>query len=120
MLQRRDQGCDDPRARCANGVAKRGRAAMHVNLVMRDAKIVHCKHGDAGKGLVHFKQVHITDGPTRLFQAFVDRADGCSGECRWFLRMGGVGHDTGDGVLSVGIGDRLTRQDKRRRTIRDG
>jgi hypothetical protein len=36
-LQRSDQGCDDPCARCPNRVAQRGSAAMHVHLVMRYA-----------------------------------------------------------------------------------
>ena len=62
-------------------MAKRGRAAMHVHLIMRYAKIVHREHSDAGKGLIHFKQVDIIDGPTGLFQASADRADRGGGEC---------------------------------------
>ena len=54
-LQRCDQGRDDPRTRCANGMTKRSGTAVDVDLVMRNAKVVHRKHRDAGKGLVHFE-----------------------------------------------------------------
>ena len=35
------------------------------------------------------------------------------------LRMRGMGHNAGNGCLPVGIGDRLTREDKRCRAIGD-
>ena len=74
-------------------MAKRSRAAVHIDLVVRDAKIVHCEHGDAGKGLVDFEQIDIADRPSGLGQTFVDRADGGGGKRRRFLCMCSVGND---------------------------
>src|SRR3546814_1221482 len=45
-LERGDQRRDDARAAGADRVAERGRAAMDVDLVVRDAEVVHREHRD--------------------------------------------------------------------------
>ena len=93
---------------------------MDIDLVVRDAEVVHREHCDAGKSFVHFEQVDIGDGPARLGKAFGDRTDRSGGEGRWFLRMRGKGNDARNRGVALGIGDRLTRQDKCGCSIRDG
>ena len=66
---------DDARAAGADRVAERGRAAVDVDLVVRDAEVAHRDHGDAGEGLVDFEQVDVGDAPAGLVEHLLDRAD---------------------------------------------
>jgi hypothetical protein len=46
---------------------------MDIDLIMRDAKVMHCKHRDTGKGFVDLEQVDIAHRPTRLCKTFGNR-----------------------------------------------
>ncbi len=54
LPQRAQQGHDDARARRADGVAQRHRAAVHVHDLMRQLVFPHRRHGDGGEGFVDF------------------------------------------------------------------
>src|SRR3546814_19812458 len=60
-LERGDQRRDDARAARADRMAERGRAAMDVDLVVRDAEVVHREHRETGKGLGDFEQIDLAD-----------------------------------------------------------
>ena len=84
---------------------------------MRDAEVVHCEHRDAGKRFVYFEQIDIADRPPGFGQAFGDCANRSGGESRWFLRVRGMGDDAGDGLMTLGIGDRLPGENQSCRTV---
>src|SRR4029079_4968346 len=70
-----EQGDDDARAAGADRMAERGRAAMDVDLLVRDADVLHREHGDAGERLVDFPQVDVAHRPAGSLEHLVDRAD---------------------------------------------
>ena len=77
-------------------MAKRGAAAINVNLVMRNIKILHGKHRDAGKSFVHFPQINFGNRPASGIQTFFDRAyRGCC-EIFRFLCVRRMGDDPCD------------------------
>src|SRR5436305_13971192 len=65
-LQRRQQSREDARAARADRKAERGGAAMDVDLVVRDAEIVHRDHRDAGEGLVDLIAIDLGRRPAGL------------------------------------------------------
>ena len=46
---------------------QRHRAAVDVQLLVRDADLMHRRHGDYGEGLVDLEQVYVIDAPADLF-----------------------------------------------------
>ena len=58
-----------PRSAGADRVAERGGAAVDVDLVVRNAEVVHREHGDAGEGFVDFEQVDVALAPAGLLRA---------------------------------------------------
>src|SRR5678815_2453837 len=90
FLERRYERRQDAGTAGTGGVAERGRAAVDVDLLMRDTDVAHRDHGDAGEGFVDLEQVDVADAPTSFLQHLVDRGDGSGGELRRLLRMGCV------------------------------
>src|SRR6476469_3573143 len=68
LLQRVDQGDEDACSACTDRMAERGRAAVDVDLLVRDAEVLHREHRDAGEGFVHFPQIDVSDLPAGLFE----------------------------------------------------
>src|SRR5690349_15613174 len=66
LLQRVDQRHEDSRSAGADRMTEGGRAAVDVDLVVRDAEVLHREHGDAGEGLVDFPQVDVGGLPAGL------------------------------------------------------
>src|SRR5688500_12829285 len=58
-LERRQQGRHDPGAAGADRMTERGRAAMDVDPVARDAEVAHRDHRNAGEGLVDLEEVDV-------------------------------------------------------------
>src|SRR5579872_646887 len=80
---------DHPRPRHAIGMANRDRAAIDVQLVVRDAEPIAAIDDLAGEGLVQLPQIDVVYGQAVLFQQLrhgEDRADahlvrGAAGDC---------------------------------------
>src|SRR5690606_26107083 len=89
LLERVEQRDEDPSAARANRVAERGRAAVDVDLVVRDADVAHREHRHAGERLVHFPQVDVLDRPSGLVEHLADGAHGSGGEVLRLLRVRG-------------------------------
>ena len=82
-------------------MAQRSRAAMDVYFLVRNAKVAHREHGDAGKGFVDFEQVNIGDVPTCLGLAFGNCAYRGGGEILWRLRVRGMCDNARDRRLAT-------------------
>ena len=63
LLQRAQQRHQDARAGRADRMAERAGAAVHVHLVVRQAELLHRRHGDHGEGLVDLVQVDVLRAP---------------------------------------------------------
>ena len=74
-------------------MAQSGRAAVDVDLVMRDAQIAHREHRDTGKGFVDFEQINIGDVPPGLGETLIDCANRGCGEILWRLCVCCMGDD---------------------------
>jgi hypothetical protein len=61
-----NQRQDDAGACRSNGVAKGAGPTIHINLVVRDAVLLHGSHSDHGKGFIDLVEVHISSRPTGL------------------------------------------------------
>src|SRR5689334_9372590 len=66
LLQRVDKRDENAGAAGADRVTERGRAAVHVDLAVVDAEVLHREHRDAGERLVHFPQVDVSGLPAGL------------------------------------------------------
>ena len=44
-------------------------AAMHVHLFVRQAQVMHCRHGHHRKGFVDLEQIYILEVPECVFSA---------------------------------------------------
>src|SRR3982074_2691651 len=57
LAQRADQRHQDPGARGADGMTERAGAAVHVDLVVGQAVLLHGRHGDYREGLVDLVEI---------------------------------------------------------------
>jgi len=90
FLQRREQGHDDSGARCADWMAERTSAAMHIDFFMRQIEFPHRRHGDNREGLVDLERSTSARDQPVCPSAFATHQWG-GGELAWCLRMGGMG-----------------------------
>src|SRR3954465_3206022 len=88
LAQCAEQRDQDARARSADRMAKRACAAVDVHLVVRQAVLLHRRHGDHGEGFVDLVQVYLVRRPSRFLEQLPDGTDRRSSELRGFLRMG--------------------------------
>ena len=65
LLQRVQQRDDDARAGGADRMAERAGAAVHVDLLVRQAEVAHGRHGDDGERLVDLVEVDIARRSSR-------------------------------------------------------
>src|SRR5512134_4131319 len=63
-LQGVNQRGQDTSSRRADGMAERAGSAVHVDAIVRDADVLHCRHGDDRKGLVDLVQVDVGSLPS--------------------------------------------------------
>ena len=98
-------------------MAERGRAAVDVDLVVRDADVAHRDHRHAGERLVDLEQVDVVDAPAGFLQDLLNRGHRRRGELRRLLRMGSVGDDARDRSLAELVGDTLARQHQGRGAV---
>ena len=73
--------------------AERSRAAVDVELLVRDAELFHRRHRDDRERLVDFEQIDISDFPADVLQELVHRADRRGREPFRLLRMRRVADD---------------------------
>jgi hypothetical protein len=93
FLKGRKQRHDDSGTRRADRMAKRAGAAMHIDLFVRQGKLLHRRHGDHREGLVDFEKIDIRQGPAGLVHQFSQRLDGGGGELTRRLGVGGMRQD---------------------------
>src|SRR5450830_1470650 len=96
FLQGAQQGDDGARARGADRVAQRARAAVDVDLAVRNVEVVHGGHRHGGERFIDLEQVHLAAAPACFRVQFLDGADGSRGELVRRLRVRGVAVDLGD------------------------
>src|SRR5208283_3337450 len=63
FLHRREQGHDDSGTRCADRMAERTSAAMHIDFFMRQTEFPHRRHGDNREGLVDLEKIDVRQRP---------------------------------------------------------
>src|SRR5690606_3814404 len=96
LAQRPEQRDHQARARAADRVAQRGRAAVQVDLFVRQVVLAHRGHGHHRESLVDLEEVGGAGVPARLRVELLDGADRRGGEPLRFLRMRRVGDEAGD------------------------
>ncbi|KGC57475.1 acetyl-CoA acetyltransferase domain protein [Burkholderia mallei] len=84
--QRADQRDEDAGARRADRMAERARAAVHVDLLVRQAVLLHRRHRDDRERFVDLVQVDLGRAPAVLLEQAPDRADRRRRELRRRLR----------------------------------
>ncbi len=57
-------------------MTKRDRAALHIDLFVRDSEFLHPGHGDAGERLIAFEKVDVGNAHARLFERILRRRNG--------------------------------------------
>ena len=119
LAQRADQRHDDARAGGADRVAERAGAAVHVDLVVRQAVLLHRRHGHHREGLVDLVEIDLLRVPAGSFKQLPDRADGRGGEPRRLLRMRGVADHGRERRKPTRFGRRAAHHDERRRAVGD-
>ena len=100
-------------------MAERGGAAIDVDLVVRNAEVVHRDHRDAGERLVDLEQVDIVFRPAGLGHHLLQRRDGGGGELGRLVGVGGVGDDPRDRGQAELVGDALPGQHQRGGAVRN-
>src|ERR1700682_5335536 len=75
-----NQRDEDPRTRRTDRMAQRTGATVHVDELVPDPVLLHCRHGHDGERLVDLEKVDLLRRPTRLRIPLLDGADGCRGE----------------------------------------
>ncbi len=92
-------------------------AAIHIQLVARNAQFLRRRHSDDGKSFVDLEQIDITDMPAALVEHLADRRDGRGREPAWFLTMRRMRLDLGEDRQAFAFGDGAAGQDQRRSAV---
>src|SRR6056297_355748 len=91
-----DQRDQYARAAAADRMAQGAGTAVDVDLVVRQAVLVHGGHRDGGERLVDFEQVDLGGTPAGAIQGLFHRAHRRRGEPLRLLRMSRMGVDSGE------------------------
>ena len=119
LAQRAEQRHEDPRARRADRMTERAGAAVHVDLVVRDAVLLHRRHRHDRERLVDLEEVDVLRRPAGLPVQLLDRADRRRREEPRLLRVRRVRDDHRERREPALLGRRAAHQHQRRRAVGD-
>src|SRR6478735_6799959 len=114
-----DDRADDPRARHADRVAERDRAAVHVDDVVVDAEVAHRRDADGGERLVQLEQVHVGERQVRLVQRPLDGTRRLGEQRRVGTGHHAEAHELGDRGAAELLGLVAAHHDQRSRAVGD-
>ena len=101
-----DEGDENARTRCADGVAQGTCAAVRVDPIVREPELAHRGHGHYREGFVDLPQVDLVLRPLRLPQRLAHGTHRSRREPLRLLRVRRVRHDGGERNHAIRIGDR--------------
>ena len=87
ILQRVNQRDENPRAARHDRMTKGDGAAVDVEFVVGDARVLHRCECDDGKRFVDFEEIDVVDLHLRALEHQLDRFDRCGGEPLGLLRV---------------------------------